>query len=77
MVKFNTFTLTKAPWRNSFANVKDLKNLKYTVSGKSGLPVEMPLISNKDKKVAAMMQDSFNFERAKDSIIIAQNYSKK
>lgn len=77
MVRFDTFTFTKAPWRNSFANVKDLKGLKYAVVGKSGLPVDMPLISNKDKKIAAMMQDSFSFERAKDSIIIAQNYSKK
>ncbi len=77
MIKFNTFIPKLAPLSRVSISVKDLKNLKYAPIGKSGLPVEMPLNLNNDKKVIAMLQDSFNYERAKDAITVAINYSKK
>lgn len=77
MIKISAFTPTKAPWRNHFVNIKNIKEIKYAAIGKSGLPVEIPLNSGKDLKIAAMLQDSFSYDRAKDAIIIATNYSKK
>ncbi len=77
MIKFNTFIPSVDSLRSVVRDVKDLKKVKYAKIGKSGLPVEMPLNSYKDIKVAEMLSDSFSYNRAKDAITIATNNSKK
>ena len=56
--------------------VANLKNLKYIKIGKSGLPVEMPLVSTQDRNMAVMLTDSFGFQQAKDAVTIASNYQR-
>lgn len=77
MIKLDAFIPSVDSLRRASRNVQNLKDFKYIKIGKSGLPVEMPINSFKDVKVAEMLKDSFNYERAKDSITIATNYSKK
>ena len=77
MIKLNTFIPSVDSLRRASRNVQNLKDVKYIKIGKSGLPVEMPINSFKDVKVAEMLKDSFSYDRAKDSITIATNYSKK
>lgn len=77
MIKLNTFIPSVDSLCRASRNVQNLKDVKYIKIGKSGLPVEMPINSYKDIKVAEMLKDSFSYERAKDSITIATNYSKK
>ena len=50
--------------------VKNCKQKKTANVGESGLPGEMPLDSYKDKRAAAMLNDSFNYNRAKDAVTI-------
>lgn len=46
------------------------KSEKTVKIGKSGLPVELPLDSFKEKKVVAYLQDSWAYNRAKDAITV-------
>ncbi len=61
---------------NNSITVANLKNLKYIKIGKSGLPVEMPLVSTQDRNMAVMLTDSFGFQQAKDAVTIASNYQR-
>ena len=78
MIKINTFTPQGKVVRKVTAAAENMKASKSIKMGKSGLPYESPVDSFKERRVIEMMNDSFKFNKAKDSVTIAVlNNSKK
>lgn len=78
MIKINAFTPQGKVVRKVTAAAQNMKASKSIKIGKSGLPYEAPLDSYKETKVIQMLNDSFRYDRAKDSVIVATlNRNKK
>lgn len=79
MIKINTFTPQGKVVRKVTAAAENMKASKSIKIGKSGLPYEAPVDDSfKERRVIEMLNDSFKFNKAKDSVTIAVlNNSKK
>lgn len=78
MIKINAFTPQGKVVRKVTAAAQNMKASKSIKIGKSGLPYEAPLDSYKETKAIQMLNDSFRYDRAKDSVIVATlNRNKK
>ena len=78
MIKINTFTPQGKVVRKVTAAAENMKASKSIKIGKSGLPYEAPVDNFKERRVIEILNDSFKFNKAKDSVTIAVlNNSKK
>ncbi len=76
MIKLDTFTPQGKIVRKVSDAAKNIKASKQNNIGISGLPYEVPLDTFKEKKAIQMLNDSFSYNKAKDSVTIA-TYEKK
>lgn len=71
MIKLNTFTPQGKIVRKVSDAAKNLKQSKNANFNMSALPKEEPLDSVREKQAIFMLQDSYAFDRAKNSILIS------
>lgn len=78
MIKIDAFTPQGKVVRKVAAAAKNMKASKNIKIGKSGLPYEAPVDDFRERRAAQLLNDSFKYNQAKDSVLIATlNNTKK
>lgn len=79
MVKINAYTPQGIVVKKVSAAARDMKSAKAKSIkiGKSGLPYEAPIENFREIRAVQMLNDSFAYDRAKNSVTIATLNQKK